>query len=316
MTFVLVMLFTLAVIITMAGFLLSVKPQFRNSQSELADVRVRRRVIDTTIDSRLPGRSRATRAVGPRLTPSRSLARTTSKTFALSSFGGSILGRGAGEEIPWKTILVGLALIFVISLYLFNLVFPRNALWATMTYLVNNTNNPSQSTSSSGPVYHASQDLVRISQLDPSQYANQQEYDTWAYSACSTASMTEVFNSYGRHYRITDVLKVESALGEITPSDGLLHDRGIARTAAQFGFKTSWGYKLSLDQIIAIGNAGRPVIVDFPPYKYSGGHLLVVLGGDSNYVHLADSSAYNRKYITRAQFLQWWAGFSAIVTPN
>lgn len=40
----------------------------------------------------------------------------------------------------------------------------------------------------------ASQQLARISQLDPNQYASNAEFSTWAYSACSTASMTEVFD--------------------------------------------------------------------------------------------------------------------------
>ena len=65
---------------------------------------------------------------------------------------------------------------------------------------------------------NASQRLVRISQLDPNQYSSTGEYNTWAYSACSAASMTEVFNAYGHHYRITDILKVEAQLGEITPA--------------------------------------------------------------------------------------------------
>jgi Peptidase_C39 like family len=162
----------------------------------------------------------------------------------------------------------------------------------------------------------ASQLLVRISQLDPDQYGSTYEFNTWAYSACSTASMTEVFDAYGYHYRITDVLKVESQIGEITPQDGLIEEAGIERTAAQFGFKTSWGHTLSLDQVIATANQGKPVIVSFPPDRYAGGHLLVVIGGDSNNVYLADSSLYNRHSLARWQFLNWWEGFAAVVTPR
>jgi hypothetical protein len=162
----------------------------------------------------------------------------------------------------------------------------------------------------------ASQLLVRISQLDPNQYGSTDEFNTWAYSACSTASMTEVFDAYGYHYRITDVLKVESQIGEITPQDGLIEEAGIQRTAAQFGFKTSWGHMLSLDQVIATANQGKPVIVSFPPDRYAGGHLLVVIGGDSNNVYLADSSLYNRHSLARWQFLNWWEGFAAVVTPR
>jgi soluble lytic murein transglycosylase-like protein len=33
-------------------------------------------------------------------------------------------------------------------------------------------------------------------------------------------------------------------------------------------------------------------------------------------VHLADSSAHNYTWIARGQFLAWWGGFSAVVTPR
>ena len=158
--------------------------------------------------------------------------------------------------------------------------------------------------------------LVRISQLDSAQYNSQAEWSTWAYSACSTASMTEVFDAYGRNYRITDVLKVESQIGAITPQLGLLDPSGIQQTAAQFGFKTDWGNSWSLDRVINTANSGKPVIVGFPPDRYAGGHLLVAIGGDSNYVYLADSSSWNHRMLTHDQFLQWWAGYAAVVTPK
>ena len=163
---------------------------------------------------------------------------------------------------------------------------------------------------------NASKTLARISQLDENEYASQSEYDTWAYSACSTASMTEVFNAYGRHYRITDVLQVESSIGEITPQLGLLENVGIANTAAKFGFQTIWGTNWTLDQVKSYANAGHPVIVGWPPSRYDGGHIVVVLGGDASTVYLADSSLWNRQVISNAQFMQWWGGFAAVVTPE
>jgi hypothetical protein len=161
-----------------------------------------------------------------------------------------------------------------------------------------------------------SQALVRLYQIDPNQYATRAEFDLWAYSACSAASMTEVFNAWGRDYRITDVLKVEYEIGEISPSLGLLRPEGIANTATKFGFKTEWGTNWTLDKLLGHANAGRPAIVSFPPSTYAGGHLLVVIGGDDSNVYLADSSGYNRKSLTRGQFLAWWRGYAAVVTPN
>jgi hypothetical protein len=163
---------------------------------------------------------------------------------------------------------------------------------------------------------NASQGLVRISQLDPAQYSSNAEWNTWAYSACSTAAMTEVFDAYGRHYHITDVLAVEAQIGAITPQMGLLDPSGIQQTATQFGFKTNWGNSWTLDQVISTANSGKPVIVGFPPDRYAGGHLLVVIGGDSTYVYLADSSLWNHRALTHSQFLQWWAGYAAVVTPQ
>ena len=163
---------------------------------------------------------------------------------------------------------------------------------------------------------NASQQLVRLSQLDPGQYASSEEYQTWAYSACSAAAMTEVLNAYGQQYRISDVLHVEAQLGEISPALGLLRPEGIEHTAAQFGFQTTWGQAWTLDRVIDTANQGHPVIVDFPPDRYDGGHILVVTGGNSSTVLLADSSLWNRHALSRVQFLQWWVGFAAVVTPK
>lgn len=166
------------------------------------------------------------------------------------------------------------------------------------------------------PSINASKALVRISQLDPGEYASRREFDIWAYSACSTAAMTEVFNAYGHHYRITDVLRIEARIGAITPDLGLVDSSGVAHTAERFGFKTKWSDSWTLDQVLHSANTGHPVIVDWPPDRYPDGHIVVVTGGDPHRVYLADSSYWNRHWVPRAQFAQWWGGFAAIVTPK
>ena len=163
---------------------------------------------------------------------------------------------------------------------------------------------------------NASQRLVRVSRLDASQSGSAAEDTTWASSACSAAAMTEVLNAYGADVRIHDVLTVEAARADITPALGLTSLAGIADTVAHFGFRTSWGFSLSLDQVVALAQQGTPVIVDFPSDRYTGGHLLVVTGGTAETVTVADSSAHDSTVLSRGQFLQWWAGFSAIVTPT
>ena len=174
---------------------------------------------------------------------------------------------------------------------------------------------PAQPQLFSGMV-RASKALTRVSQLDIHQYSSSQEYDMWAYSACSAAALTEVFNAYGRHYRVTDVLSLEASIGEITPELGLVESVGIDRTATRFGFKATWLNKPSLDDMLAIANTGRPVIIGFPPERWSGGHILITLGGDKNTVYLADTSRLNMKSMPRATFLKYWVGFAVVVTPN
>ncbi|MBA2397046.1 MAG: glucosaminidase domain-containing protein [Ktedonobacteraceae bacterium] len=177
---------------------------------------------------------------------------------------------------------------------------------------------------------NASKALKRIDQTSVDQYANQQEYNSWWPSACSTASMTAVFNSYGHNYRITDILKVESGIGAITPNQGLLDPEGIDQTASKFGFNTQNLNNPTLDQMVTIANSGKPVIISFPPPvlggHWEGGHLLIALGGTTingvKYVHLADSSRLNMQYMavgdstTPRTFLYYWQGFAKILTPS
>jgi len=167
---------------------------------------------------------------------------------------------------------------------------------------------------SSSQVSHT---VERIGQLDHGQYDSAKEYNLWADSACSAAAMTEIVNAYGGHYRIHDILVVEKRVGAITPALGLLYDGGIERTMAQppFDMQTTWGYQLSLSQVIDTANGGVPVIVSWPPRRYKGGHLVVVTGGNGTTVFLADSSIWDRHAVSRGQFLKWWGGFSAIVKP-
>ena len=319
MSFLLLTLLAISIAVVAVGFFLSYKPQPEDSRAVYNVERSGRRFVATPSTPMRTRHLAETRRTGTRtrgltmeLAPRRSGA-----SVSLSETLGYLFGGRVREPKPLAVTLVGLVSVFVLGLYALTILLPHSAIIGSLFF---SSEAPPASASQSTPVsnsqYHATQALIRVGQLDPAQYSSTQEYNTWAYSACSTASMTEVINSYGHHYRITDILKVESQLGEITPQLGLLEDVGIQRTVAKFGFKTTWGYKLSLDQVINTANSGRPVIVSFPPSRYAGGHLVVVIGGDSQSVLLADSSIFNRHSISRAQFMQWWGGFSAIVIPN
>jgi ABC-type bacteriocin/lantibiotic exporter with double-glycine peptidase domain len=163
----------------------------------------------------------------------------------------------------------------------------------------------------------ASKALKRLAQLDPNQYSSEQEYSLWAASACSTAAITEVINAYGHNYRISDILHIEIGQSVISPELGLLKLSGIDRTVTQFGFSTAQLNNAPLDSILSVANNGWPIIVDFPPSRdWSTGHFLVVTGGDSSSIFLADSSSSNITSLSHQRFLQDWGGFAVVVMPK
>ena len=211
----------------------------------------------------------------------------------------------------WLLLILGLGLIFSISLYyLYNAVFPSSvAFYPTKPYTP-----PLQLPQG---VAGASKALKPLAQLDPSQYNSEQEHNVWSASACSAAAMTMVINAYGHNYRISDILHVAISQSAISPELGLLKLEGIDSTVAQFGFSTAQLSKAPLDSVISVANSGWPVIVDFPPGRdWPGGHFLVVTGGNSDTVFLADSSSYNFTSMPRQQFLRNWRGFAVVVMPK
>jgi len=223
------------------------------------------------------------------------------------------------HETPWLGLGVVLLAFLICGVYTLTQVVPDSALilanalpGTTQAQASSQTSN----TSAKVMLYGASKALVRISQVDPNSYSSQQEYNTWWPSACSAASMTEIINSYGHSYKLSDILTVESGLGEITPDLGLVEPSGIAKTVAKYNFSANYLNNPSLDDVTKAANNGTPVIVSFPPSRWAGGHILVVIGGDSNYVYLADSSRLNMRAMTHAIFMKYWAGFAVIVTPN
>ena len=311
--YMLVLLAAIALIITFVGLFLS----SRASAQIQGPLRPRRLTYSVSVG--FDRRSRQTNADIPYRT--RRVTYSEPSGWSWSSFWQMfavtrLVKRRAGDPTPWLGLVIILLGLFWMGLLLLHTIAPGVTLAAFGWGSPAQASSPPSTQNAPAPHYNVSQDVARIGQLDPAQYTSQQQFDLWGYSTCSTAAMTEVLNAYGNHYRIADILKVEAQIGEITPSQGLLEDRGIALTVAKFGFKTSWGYTLSLNQVIAVANGGRPVIVAWPPNRYPAGHLVVVTGGNSSNVYIADSSLYDRHTVSRTQFMKWWGGFSAIVTPN
>lgn len=159
--------------------------------------------------------------------------------------------------------------------------------------------------------FSASARIVRIDSAARDQYYTDEQYQLWSYSSCSGISLVEVMNAYGRHYIASDSLQVEANMGIWNITQGLTGgEPGMARAAAYFGFKTDPNPPRTLDSLILMANKGFPVIVG------STGHILVVKGGDANYVYLVDSAPANRQRLTHEQFMSFWNGFSVLITPK
>ncbi len=157
----------------------------------------------------------------------------------------------------------------------------------------------------------ASSRIVRVDSGDRKQYYTDYQWRVWAYSSCSGISMEEVMNAYGRHLIAADVLQVEANLGVWNIYQGLTGgEAGIAEAANYFGFKAIPNPPRTLQDLINVTNRGLPVIVGIP------GHILVVRGGDANYVYLVDSAPANRTILTHQQFLDLWDNFSVELIPS
>ncbi len=159
--------------------------------------------------------------------------------------------------------------------------------------------------------FSASARIVRIDSASRAQYYTDYQFQVWSYASCSGISMEEVLNAYGRHYIAADILQVEQNMGIWDTYDGLTGgEKGMARLAAYFGFQTSPNPPRTLQDLILTANKGFPVIIGSP------GHIMVIKGGDANFVYVVDSSPANRTIMTHDQFMNFWDGFSVLVTPK
>jgi hypothetical protein len=182
------------------------------------------------------------------------------------------------------------------------------------------------------PVQKISRSVTAFSQADKTQYNNENpQWSQWSYSACSGCAMAALMDAYGANLNgkplnCGDVLEVEYRLSVYNPVHAWGLQRGVpdelAKTAAQFGFTGYSTQKLSLDDLITLANAGIPSIVRIPS------HIMILTGGDSQHIFLADSGGLHLSQVDRTQFLHglpgsklyagqsWMEGWYIILTPN
>lgn len=230
-------------------------------------------------------------------------------------------------------IVLGICLI-VFSLVVFNRILAANQI-SVLQFLPSPQLNQTQQAISlplSFPVKRISRNLTAFSQADKAQYNNENpQWSQWSYSACSGCAMAALMDAYGatvngRPLNCGDVLEVEQHISVYNPVNewGLIRGQPdeLAATATQFGFTGSYTQKLSLDDLITLANAGIPSIVRIPT------HIMILTGGDSQHVFLADSGGLHLSKVTRIQFLHglpgsrlyagqsWMTGWYIILTPT
>ncbi len=258
------------------------------------------------------------------------LQQTSAMTYPLSQVGKSAYIPPISLPTSWYTrrrTLVSLGFLVMVFLALFlqdgltegGLRTLSNGIG--VTFLSASQASDGQTTAHATPISvlpgGASTRLVRIDSSARSQYRSDYQWQTWSYSSCSGIALTMVMNSYGRHLIAGDVLQEEQNLGVWDVNLGLLREEGIAMTASYYGFDTSANHTRTLQDIIALGNKGTPVIVGVrDSYYYPGGHIFVVRGGDDQNVYIADSSPANFQRMSHSMFLSMWQGFSAVLTPR
>jgi hypothetical protein len=169
----LVVLLAISLIVVAAGLLLSYKPSVRD-QRVVPTTRMGQGVI--VVDS-MPPRTRSvvqSKQLVARRSPMKidPYARAMIATPIIIDHG---FGRiQSGKPIPWMRMIIGLVAIFLIGLFSLHFLSPRDTNWNLLMWYGSSPSTAQSSTQSSqfNPQFNAPKSLVRLSQLDPSQYAS------------------------------------------------------------------------------------------------------------------------------------------------
>lgn len=152
-------------------------------------------------------------------------------------------------------------------------------------------------------------------------YDNTSQFNQWGGAACSAASTAEVLTAWGIP-NVTIGSVIDEMGSYISPNAGLLSYSGFEKVAAKHGFRGDFSDKLSYSDILYITNTlGIPLIVNvrqsYGYYHYfSGGHFLVVTGGDSQGLRIVDSSLYFIQYLPKSVFYGMFTGRTELFVPK
>jgi peptidase C39-like protein len=173
-----------------------------------------------------------------------------------------------------------------------------------------------------GKMVNRVQPMTQMRRVDL--YDSRAQFDQWAGAACSAATLAEVLTSYGLpHMTIGRMIR---ELGpDISPNWGLLNYNAFNKVAAKYGLRADVYLEqnpLSYKQMLYLTNSlGIPVVVNMRAttgyYRFlSGGHILVMTGGDYNTIRLTDSSLYYMKYLPLNTYNQMARHRNVVIVPK
>jgi hypothetical protein len=120
-------------------------------------------------------------------------------------------------------------------------------------------------------------------QRDKAQYTSENEWKTWAGSACSAAALASVLSGYGHPVKISDVLAQFEQQNAIKSTVGLYKYNVFGTVARQYGLKVAYSEDKNLEahfgQVLNYLRQGYPVILNVLDATYfPSGHFIVATG--------------------------------------
>lgn len=155
-------------------------------------------------------------------------------------------------------------------------------------------------------------------------YDSRAQFNRWAGSACSAASLAEVLTAYGLpHMTIGRMIREMGA--DISPAWGLLTYNAFNKVVSKYGLRADVylaDNPLSYKQMLYLTNTlGIPVLVNMRAttgyfHYLSGGHVLVMTGGNSARIRLTDSSLYFIKSLPIGTYNQMARPRNVVIVPK
>jgi predicted double-glycine peptidase len=153
-------------------------------------------------------------------------------------------------------------------------------------------------------------------------YNSVDQFNQWWGSACSAAVLAEVLSAYGVP-NATIGRMIDELGSDISTRYGLMTYAGFNKVAQKHGFRADIyvDRHLTYHQMQYLTNTlGLPVIVNVRAttgyYHYlSGGHFLVMTGGDSKSIRLVDSSLYYIKSLSLSTFNWMFRQRTVVIVP-